>query len=257
MITYHEWRNATSPWSVLYSYRMHSRKHRLLHCAVARAVSSLFPQAWMTRAVEQAEQYADKAIGREALSDYEISLRREGWSDKYRGHRLAVTPQGVMVLNERWTFFVVYRCVQVLPKLPGVVHGRIFSTLSGPREASLARDLVYPGHLWGDTPESQVAAYRTPLVLELARVAYADRTTPYGNLDPMRLLVLADALEEAGCTSSLVLQHLRGHEHCPDCLGEGGRCEGCSDGPCGGWTRLQSEHVYGCWVIDALLGRGP
>ena len=42
-----------------------------------------------------------------------------------------------------------------------------------------------------------------------------------------RLPILADALEEAGCTSEDVLRH-------------------CRD---------ETTHVRGCWVIDNLLGR--
>ena len=38
----------------------------------------------------------------------------------------------------------------------------------------------------------------------------ADRPRPEGTLDPQRLLVLADALEEAGCANAEVLGHLRG-----------------------------------------------
>jgi hypothetical protein len=48
-----------------------------------------------------------------------------------------------------------------------------------------------------------------------------------GTLDNTRLAVLADALEESGCTSEDVLGHLRG------------------PGP----------HVRGCWVVDLCLGR--
>ncbi len=42
-----------------------------------------------------------------------------------------------------------------------------------------------------------------------------------------RLSILADALEEAGCTDAAILEHCRG------------------PGP----------HVRGCWVVDLLLGK--
>jgi hypothetical protein len=61
----------------------------------------------------------------------------------------------------------------------------------------------------------------------LAEHIYADRRLPEGTLDLDRLAVLADALEEAGCTNTDVLGHLRG------------------PGP----------HVRGCHVVDAILGR--
>jgi hypothetical protein len=62
--------------------------------------------------------------------------------------------------------------------------------------------------------------WRDRLVVRLAQAAYAE-----GAFE--RLPILADALEEAGCTDAEVLGHLRG------------------PGP----------HVRGCWVLDTLTGR--
>jgi hypothetical protein len=67
--------------------------------------------------------------------------------------------------------------------------------------------------------------WRTQAVLSLARVAYDERELPSGHLDPARLAVLSDALEDAGCTDAAILDHLR------------------SAGP----------HVRGCWALDHLL----
>jgi hypothetical protein len=67
----------------------------------------------------------------------------------------------------------------------------------------------------------------TPAVISLARAAYDQRLRPTGHLDGARLAVLADALEEAGCSDPPILGHLRG------------------PGP----------HVRGCWVLDRLLNK--
>jgi hypothetical protein len=64
-------------------------------------------------------------------------------------------------------------------------------------------------------------------VPKLAESAYAERTLPEGALDPARLALVADALEDAGCTDADLLGHLRG-------LG---------------------PHVRGCWALDLLLGK--
>jgi len=53
-------------------------------------------------------------------------------------------------------------------------------------------------------------AWRGGAVRELARAAYEERRMPEGALDPVRLAVLADALEEAGCGDAELLGHLRG-----------------------------------------------
>jgi hypothetical protein len=62
----------------------------------------------------------------------------------------------------------------------------------------------------------------------LVRAAYEERRMPSGLLDVARLAVLADALEDAGCTEPTILGHLRG------------------PGP----------HVRGCWPLDQLHKTG-
>lgn len=71
------------------------------------------------------------------------------------------------------------------------------------------------------------AAILTPTVKALAEAAYAERDSTTGHLDAGRLAVLADCLEQSGCTEQAILGHLRG------------------PGP----------HVRGCAVIDLLTGR--
>jgi hypothetical protein len=51
---------------------------------------------------------------------------------------------------------------------------------------------------------------------------------PSGTLEAERLALLADALEDAGCANADLLGHLRG----------------------------EAPHVRGCWVADAILGKG-
>jgi hypothetical protein len=70
-------------------------------------------------------------------------------------------------------------------------------------------------------------------VLSLAYAAYEERIAQDPSrpgwlvLDRERLLVLADALEEAGADEPEILEHLRG----------------------------PAEHVRGCFALDAILGR--
>jgi hypothetical protein len=66
----------------------------------------------------------------------------------------------------------------------------------------------------------------TPTAVSLAQATYDERL-PSGELDAVRLSILADALEDAGASGDL-LDHLR------------------SAGP----------HVRGCWAIDLILGKG-
>lgn len=72
-----------------------------------------------------------------------------------------------------------------------------------------------------------------------------------GTLDPERLAVLSDALEEAGCDDEAILRHLRGEYRNPKCAGD--KRGPVHDGPC--WLPLPGPHYRGCWALDLTLGR--
>jgi hypothetical protein len=67
----------------------------------------------------------------------------------------------------------------------------------------------------------------TPAVGSIAHAGYDQRILPSGELDSVRLSILSDALEEAGCPNQEILGHLR------------------SPGP----------HCRGCWALDLCLSR--
>lgn len=97
---------------------------------------------------------------------------------------------------------------------------RYAARAAGPlEEAEAAMQLQMLDDLFG--PEVAFdPAWRTPTVKAIAQKVYADD-------DFAALPVLADALEDAGCTETVVLEHCR-------------------------HGRL---HVRGCWVVDVALGR--
>jgi hypothetical protein len=90
-------------------------------------------------------------------------------------------------------------------------------------QCALLRDLI--GNPF--RPVSLDPAWLTPNVTALAQAAYEERVLPRGNLDSARLAILADALEDAGCTEDAILNH----------------------------CRQPAEHVRGCWLVDLLLGK--
>lgn len=89
-------------------------------------------------------------------------------------------------------------------------------------ELELSDVLADFGYDWYDV--TCEPSWRTETVLGLAQAA-AEQPTPDGLLVPLRLGILADALEEAGCTNQQMLDHLR--DTCP--------------------------HLVGCWVLKILL----
>ena len=80
-----------------------------------------------------------------------------------------------------------------------------------------------------------------------------------GTLDPVRLAILADALEEAGCGGDVVA-HLRRPANCNACDSTGigmdeysGTVEVPGHCPrCGGQV---GPHYRGCWALDLILGK--
>jgi hypothetical protein len=85
--------------------------------------------------------------------------------------------------------------------------------------------------------------------------------TTDGLLDPDRLSILADALEEAGCPDGDLLRHLRGWQPCYYCLDnpaiDRGADEWCTY--CGRERWLSGDfgtgpHARGCWALDLILG---
>ena len=89
-----------------------------------------------------------------------------------------------------------------------------------PRQVALLRELV--GNPFRQRQGFDLAwlAWNNGTVQMLAKAAYEAR-------DLSKLSVVADALEEAGCTDAELLGHLR------------------SPGP----------HVRGCWAVDLVLGK--
>ncbi len=84
------------------------------------------------------------------------------------------------------------------------------------RQAILLRDVVANPF----RPVALPVLWLSSTVVQLAQAVYDERAFD-------RLPILADALEEAGCTDTAILGH----------------------------CRQPGEHVRGCWVIDLLLGK--
>lgn len=97
-------------------------------------------------------------------------------------------------------------------------HARMRFTFGGPSDDGAARH-----------PRRIVVrrAWMTPTVRSLAHAAY-DHRFDDGELDRVRLTVLADALMDAGCDCDDLLDHL---------------------------CRPAAYHVRGCWALDLILGK--
>ncbi len=247
--TYLTAENATELWAFLRSETRFTRRpvkgpdtgdnynRRLLHlmaAAVFRSVQHLVPQRRWRKLLDTVEAYAEGDVS----SDEFFEAYDAG------GINTRALPAAKAAAAE---------CIHLLPDDYKVIEGVDYVTdaagyLGAVTAGVLKKDArldaaraVWQEHSFRDAKHAHERAmcavirdifgnpfrpvgfdpsWRTEAAAALARGVYADRAFD-------RLPVLADTLEDAGCTDADVLAH-------------------CRDG---------GPHVRGCWVVDQVLGR--
>jgi hypothetical protein len=208
-MTQTEWLACADPLPMLDSLRGSERKLRLYGCACTRQVWHLLADKRSRDAVAATERFAEGA-----LSSAELEVAAQAAWRLVTSAETVVPPPGVAT-TMAW---------QIAYHTPNwrVFTGRAVRALG--TEATVAGLLRCIFNPFGPSGAPPWHAAEVP---RLAHAAYEERSMPAGTLDPGRLAVLADALEEAGCNDAALLDHL----HHP--------------GP----------HVRGCWPVDLLTGR--
>jgi hypothetical protein len=206
------------------------RKYRLMACALCRDMWDVLEDERSREAVEVAEQFADGLAGGGELD----SAKAMAWEVHCRGDgprleaaaRTGRRAEEFGLADHAGAWVAHHDAAKAAEN--AVLNARYIrrppADDSGPwRECDLIREL------FGNPLRPTVfdLAWRTVDVTALARAAYDERLLPSGRLEVARLSVLADAVEEAGCSDQQLLGHLRG------------------PGP----------HVRGCWALDAVLGK--
>jgi hypothetical protein len=238
-MTEQEWLQATNPTQMLEFLRgmTSDRKLRLLAVACCRRIWHHLTDPRSRRAVEMAERYADGLTTSQAeMNSVEQSATQAGIELHEAGLREAAMAAGLAShsVNVRWgAFFAAKMVVAFAPGLP--VLGLERDSLDLPEvqesvrpkvrqgllnQADLLRDVSGPLPFHSIVVDPAWLTWHGGLLVSMAQKMYDSR-------DFADMSVLADALEEAGCTNPDILAHCR----------SGG------------------EHVRGCWVIDALLGK--
>jgi hypothetical protein len=191
--------------------RQFERKLRLFVTHCCRQVWDKLDDDRSRRAIQVAEQLAEGRATRAELRQahrgaHQVSCERIANADwSATAAEMASRPSAVE--NAKW---VIYH-------LSGNWEW------GGHRESHRKRYAHLLRCTFGPLPFRQAPvepSWRTFTVKHLAEAIYDDRAFD-------RMPILADALEDAGCTNQEVLAHCRG----------------------GG------EHVRGCWVVDLLLGK--
>jgi hypothetical protein len=214
-----EWLAATDPrWLLEHLGRKaHSRKLRLFAVACCRRAWEQIQDETCRRAVEVAERYADRQASNQ---------EREQVS---RAVAARCAPRVSTFLNLTYHVVRGTRYTFVMAYIAAARANWIVTGSPGSEGPATEAESVAQCHLLRDiygNPFRPVAldpawlAWNGGTVRKLAQAVYDERAFE-------RLPVLADALEEAGCTNAAALSH----------------------------CRQPAEHVRGCWVVDLLLGK--
>jgi hypothetical protein len=245
-----EWLAGPDPDKMLHYLQTSAseRKLRLFAVACCRRIWHLMSDERSRQAVEVTERHIEGRASDDEWKTASAAARR-AWGDTsalfspelYGLPEKRLTPEefakvGVLHSTTSASHALGFDAVHAIPGHWGramahnvvretarAVHEDYPRSPEGPFQAELLRDII-------GNPFRPVAidhALRTPAVLALATAAHDNRILPAGTLDPERLAVLADALEESGCDNPDILGHLRG------------------PGP----------HVRGCHVLDLLLNK--
>ncbi len=239
-----EWLSGTNPQKMLEylcGANTSGRKLRLLVCAICRSRSRGEAPLFLAT-VPIAEQFAEGLVGADALAS---AYNAWGGSAFFP---LDGRDPGVFGTIEETLVAAVHpdpcraAAIAVTSVLfdgrSGTLHGLPWyaqrtrlnaeKCLSAPREVKLrcGRRLT---DVFGNPfrPVTCSPSWRTTNVRSLASTIYEERELFSGLFDNVRLAVLADALQDAGCDNADILNH----------------------------CRQPGEHVRGCWVVDALLGK--
>jgi hypothetical protein len=216
------------------------RKLRLLACACCRHLWHHLPSAACRRAVEINERYAD-GLARKA----KLVAAREVVSSEIRelrGGYLLASPE------EQKRRIMSFRLSDVVARALDDDAWRAAVQASGwgvDTAAMLASEGRAEGPAWAQVLAHHKRAHCDllrevfgnpfrPPTLQSAWLTWNDRTIPrlaraiYDERAFDRLGILADALEDAGCSDPAILAH----------------------------CREPAEHTRGCWLVDLLLQQG-
>lgn len=217
-----EWLECNRVWPVWERARKRDsrRKFRLFLVACCRRVWHIMTDSRCRRAVEVAERFSDGAASIEELSAAGAAVRVRGrGTTGYLARCVTQESPGIGACDAA--------CRVELRHAGRDPRDGAASAAVEAEQVKLLRDIL--GNPFHPLPflAPSVLGWNGSTVVKLAQSTYQERKLPEGTLDPVRLAVLADALEEAGCTSKEFLVHLRG----------------------------PGAHVRGCWALDCVVGK--
>lgn len=224
------------------------RQLRLFTVACCRAVWDRLSDERSRRAVEVAEQYAEGLATDEERQDaWRLSQRGSiaayaCWVDIGIADAAATIARDGMTEGPTpppATQAALLRCIVGNPFVPVVEldgGGQIHHGWASP----ISQQTVIFDRAW--------LAHGDGLLVRIARSIYDRRA--WGDM-----ALLADALEDSGCTDDVILAHCREvHNACP--LTYAHQPHDYCDGSQADGRVVRGLHARGCWVVDLILGQG-
>ena len=219
--------------------RPNERKLRLFACACARRVWSFMTERCSRDAVIAAEQFADglgdrhtldnarKAIRADFRNRQRCKVRQRAWIETANAERAearAASWAGAWDTARETLRADAHAAACRTAYAAAITYSSVWGKKANrveeaARQVSILRDMF-------DNPFRTISVnslwlgWNDNTVPRLAQAIYEQRAFD-------RLPILADALEEAGCTNADILNH----------------------------CRQPGEHVRGCWVVDLMLGK--
>lgn len=216
-----DWNVARHPYDMIYHKGCRSvRKRRLLSSACVRSVFGFLSDERFVKALDVCERYADGLATEAELRDARRWVRQASEEMSKRGakepERKAAASVGAALAKEFMNFKMAIEAAQHACGAQSRPNWDAGSDRQKEYQCVLTRDIfVNPFR-----PVTLISSWLTPTVTRLGETIYAERTFDL-------LPILADALEDAGCSDADILNH----------------------------CRQPGEHVRGCWVVDLLLGK--
>jgi hypothetical protein len=227
-----EWLKDTNEHRLYYRFPevCSRRKLRLLSCSCCRQVWGLLEDERSRQAVVAMERHADGLIPRRVLRAAKEAAEMAA-KESFDRSPIIDPPQSLAASAAARAADDHDKTAEVIRSCQYTASDYRLSPEQY-RAAEEAVNVVQRGlirDIFGNPfrPVAIDPTWRTPSALALATAAYEERLMPSGHLEPDRLAILADALEDAGCDNPVVLAHFH------------------SPGP----------HCRGCWPLDAILGR--
>jgi hypothetical protein len=231
-VTEAEWRAATDPQKMLNFLRGRAseRKLRLFAVACCRHVWPLLRDQRSRTSVEISERFADGNVGETAMvgagkdANRVWALAVDGLNDFSDAETDAAEAAEYVAWSEEEAYSAAVNVARIL-----ISAARFLDSQAAQKstECHLLQDIFRGEITASSTVRQNWLLSNDGAVRKLSKFAYAKRALPQGSLDSTSLALLADALEDTGCTDADLLGHLRG------------------PGP----------HVRGCWALDLVTGR--